>query len=194
MDVYLLPTRAGHYFLYAGELGTAFEDREPGTGSDSTGKRLVALLRKGFHRVTWSRRQKELLLQSLGALERVRVLYPSSLSAANARGIFDDLVESEIAKHKKWMVVNTAAIPVAVPLSLVPGPNLLLAYLAWRSLTHYKTKKAGERAAGLPVDFVAEPRLNELVDLVRRWPMRARLRIRELGESLGFDRLDRAYV
>ena len=91
------------------------------------------------------------------------------------------------------MIVNTAALPLAVPLSLVPGPNLLLGYLAWRSVIHYKTKKAGERAAGLEIDFFPEGLLAELVDLVGRWPFRVKHRIRELGQKLGLAHLDRVY-
>ena len=107
--------------------------------------------------------------------------------------MYGAVIQKETAKHKKWMILNTAALPVAVPLSLIPGPNLLLAYLAWRGVSHYKTKKASEKAAEIEIDFVPDVRLAELVDLVSRWPFRAKRRIRKLGDNLGLARLDRAY-
>ena len=191
MDVYLLPTRAGDYFLYSGAHDAPPAD--PAADSESTAQELWTLARKGYNRLTWRRRQKELLLKSLGALDNVRILYPSSLPEERARPIYDDLIQKETAKHKKWMIVNTVALPVAVPLSLIPGPNLLLAYLAWRSVTHYKTKKASEKAAELEIDFVSDGLLAELVDLVSRWPFRAKHRIRKLGQNLGLAGLDREY-
>ena len=92
------------------------------------------------------------------------------------------------------MVANAAAVPVSVPLSLIPGPNLLLAYLAWRSVTHYQSRKAGQRETELPIDLVPETVLAELADLVqRRIPFRRKRRIRKLGEELGLANLDQAY-
>ena len=92
------------------------------------------------------------------------------------------------------MVANAAAVPVSVPLSLIPGPNLLLGYLAWRSVTHYQSPKAGQRATELPIDLVPETVLAELADLVqRRIPFRRKRRIRKLGEELGLANLDQAY-
>lgn len=195
MDVYLLPRRSGEYFLHAGELvAPTPEESDP---SDSKTRKLWAFSRKAYHRLTRARRMREALLSSLGAREplRIRILHPSSLSETEARRIYADLIARETQKHKKWMVASTAAIPLAVPLTLIPGPNVLLAYLAWRSVVHYKTKKAGERASApeLAVTFVPEPRLDELVTLVKRWPFRARRRIRELGHALGLPDLDRAY-
>ena len=191
VEVYLLPARAGDYFLYSGE-----HDGAPPADvadSESTAQKLLALARKSYDTLTWRRRQKELLLKSLGALDYVRILYPASLPEARARRIYDDFIQKETAKHKKWMIVNTAALPVAVPLSLIPGPNLLLAYLAWRSVSHYQTKKASEKAAELEIDFVPDGLLDELVDVVSQWPFRAKHRIRKLGHDLGLARLDRAY-
>ena len=192
MDVYLLPTRAGDYFLYSGEHD-APAPAKPAADSESTAQKLLVLARKGYDNVTRRRRQKELLLKALGALDRVRILYPSSLPEERAQRIYDDLIQKETAKHKKWMIVNTAALPVAVPLSLIPGPNLLLAYLAWRSVSHYQTKKASEKAAELEIDFVPDGLLAEFADLVTQWPFRAKRRIRKLGDNLGLARLDRAY-
>lgn len=189
MDIYLLPTRAGSYRVYAGELDAAPLDAVDDT--DSAARKLWASVRKGYYRLTWNRRQRERLLKELGELQRVRIHYPSSLTGAEARRILDELIEEQIATHKKWMVLNTAALPAALPLTLIPGPNVLLAYLAWRSVTHYKSKKAGEQASQIQMQFLPNDRLAELAALVGRRRFGAGRKIRALGRTLGLPHLDR---
>ena len=89
---------------------------------------------------------------------------------------------------------NAAALPVSVPLGLIPGPNLLLGYLAFRSASHYRAKKAGERAVGIAVEFRPEPVLAQLEDVVEvQTRFRRGERIRRLGDELGIERLDALY-
>ena len=133
-------------------------------------------------------------MKTLGEIERVRIHYPSAMSEAQAQSVYDGLIRAAIEKHGKWMIANAAAIPVSVPLSLVPGPNLLLGYLAWRSVSHYQSRRAGQRATALPIDFVEETVLSELADLLQqRTLFRRKRRIRKLGEELGLVNLDQAY-
>ena len=133
-------------------------------------------------------------MKSLGEIKRVRIHHPSAMSEAQARSVYDRLIHTAVAKHRKWMIANAAALPVSVPLSLIPGPNLLLGYLAWRSVIHFQSRKAGERATELPIDFVPEAVLSDLTDLLqRRLLFRRKRRIRELGHELGLVNLDHAY-
>ena len=133
-------------------------------------------------------------MKSLGEIKRVRIHHPSAMSEAQARSVYDRLIQTAVAKHRKWMIANAAALPVSVPLSLIPGPNLLLGYLAWRSVIHFQSRKAGQRATELPIDFVSEAVLSDLTDLLqRRLPFRRKRRIRELGHELGLVNLDHAY-
>lgn len=194
MDVYLLPRRDGSFFLYAGVSAKTWSEPSRDT---PVAQKLLAYARGAYAWATRSRREKELLMKSLGELqhEPVRILHPSSMTEERARGIYRDLLEDAIQKHRKWMIVNTAALPATVPLSLVPGPNVILGYLAWRSVTHYRTKQSAERAATLAIDFVPEPVLAELEDIVRNQTLfRRRWRIRRLGSKLGLGHLDEAYA
>ena len=192
MNVHLLPRRDGEYFLYSGEIQP--ESTAPPAATDTPLRRALSHARRAYEWVSWRRRRREHLLRALGEMERVRIHYPSAMTAAQAQSVYDRLIQAAIEKHGKWMVANAAAVPVSVPLSLIPGPNLLLAYLAWRSVTHYQSRKAGQRATELPIDLVPETVLAELADLVqRRIPFRRKRRIRKLGEELGLANLDQAY-
>lgn len=200
MNVYLLPRRNEDYFLYSNDLpGERVGEVDkvdsaptaPSSPTESSARKALNHARRGYERLTRNRRRREQLLETLGAGEPVTVLYPSSLSEEEARTVYRSLIQGAVDKHKKWMVANAAAVPVSVPLTLIPGPNVLLGYLAWRTVTHYKTTKAGERAAEMELDFVPEPLLAELATVVRsrRW-FRRKKRIRRLGAQLGLDRLE----
>ena len=192
MDVHLLPRRNGEYFLYSGEIQPATTD--PPAVTDAPVRRALSHARRVYERVSGRRRRRELLLKSLGEIERVRIHHPSAISEAQARSVYDALIQAAIDKHGKWMVANAAAVPISVPLSLIPGPNVLLGYLAWRSVSHYQSRKAGLRATELPIDFVPEAVLSELADLLqRRILFRRKRRIRKLGEELGLVNLDEVY-
>lgn len=166
MDAYLLPRRDGTFFPYSGDL------QPPATSAadptDGLARRALAHLRHAYEWVSQRRRRREYLLKSLGEITTVRVHHAATLSDAQARSAYDDLIQAAIDKHQKWMIANAAALPLSVPLSLVPGPNVLLGYLAWRSVIHYQSRKAGQRATALHIDLVPEPTLSNLTDLVRR--------------------------
>ena len=192
VDVYLLPRRSGAYFLYSNEIRP--ESTDPPAATDTPVRRALSHARRSYEWLSGRRRRRELLLKSLGQIERVRIHHPSAMSEAQVRSAYGGLIQAAIAKHGKWMIANAAAVPVSVPLSLIPGPNLLLGYLAWRSVIHYQSRKAGQRATELPIDFAPETVLSELTDfLQRRILFRRKRKIRKLGEELGLANLDQAY-
>ena len=178
--------------MYSGEIQP--ESTDPPEATAALARRALSHARRAYEWVTWRRRRREHLLKSLGEIERVRIHYPSVMPEAQARSVYDGLIQTAVEKHGKWMIANAAAVPVSVPLSLIPGPNLLLGYLAWRSVSHYQSRKAGQRAMELPIDFVPETVLSELADLLQQRPLfRRKRRIRKLGEDLDLVNLDQAY-
>jgi Mitochondrial K+-H+ exchange-related len=187
MDVFLLPKKKG-YRLYAPEPEPLEADKGQGDGG------VVDTARRVYRATTAKSRRTERLLRELGERETLRVVHSSALSESRAREIYEGLVEAEVRKHKRWLWVDGAAIPFSALLTLVPGPNVVLAYLAWRTVAHYKGKKAGEKAAEAEVRFLEDEKLRELERLVRQPICFGRVRkIRALGESMGLAALDRAY-
>ena len=192
MDVHLLPRRDGEYFLYSDEVQP--DSTDPPGPTDGLARRALSHARRAYEWVSGRRRRRELLLKSLGEIERVRIHHSAAMSEAQARTAYDGLIQAAIEKHGRWMIANAAAVPVSVPLSLIPGPNLLLGYLAWRSVSHYQSRRAGQRATELSIDFVPETVLSTLAELVQRRTLFRRKRtIRKLGRELGLVNLDQAY-
>lgn len=192
MNIYLLPRKRGRYLLYSKEFeAEPRQDSERSNPdqperSDRKGK-LLGLIKSGYNAATAKRNQSEKLLKEMTALSQITVRYPANFSEDNAREIYDNLIQSQIKKHKRWLILDGALLPVSAIFSLVPGPNLLLAYLAWRTLAHYKTKKGGERAVSdLKISFVQDSRLEELFEIVnKRFVFNRGDKMRAIGRRLG---------
>ena len=85
------------------------------------GAQALSHARRAYEWLSGRRRRRELLLKSLGEIERVRIHHPSAMSEAQARSVYDRLIQAAIEKHGKWMIANAAAVPVSVPLSCIRG-------------------------------------------------------------------------
>lgn len=197
MDIYLLPRKIGKYLLYSKQFQA---DSSPDCRTDSASEseksakgKFVRLMKSGYHAGTAKRNRSEKLLKEMTALSQITVHYPANLSDHDAREIYDYLIQSQIKKHKRWLIVDGALLPVSAILTLVPGPNVLMAYLAWRTLTHYKTKKGGEKAVSdLEVSFMKDPQLEKLFGIMnRRFVFDRAAKIRAIGEEIGIANLDK---
>lgn len=185
MDVYLLPARRGGYFLY-----TAVD--APDAAVTETGG-LIRRARDLFHRLT-RRSQMERVAQCLDDAPHLRLLHPSSIPSSAARQSCADSLRGVAAHHKKWILVDGVAFVLSLPLSVVPGPNLVLGFLGWRIGSHFKARRAALRALELPWELVSNDALVELEGYVRSPTIAPHLaRIRELGQRIGVARLDLAY-
>ena len=186
MNIYLLPGKKGKYLLYSKEFDTS----KPADSEETHNKnKLFNLLKSGYITVTAKRNRNEKLLKEMTAISRINVYYPANLSEENTRNIYQDIIQSQIKQHKRWLIVDGVLLPISVIFSLVPGPNVLMVYLAWRTLAHYKTKKGGESAiSDLEICFVKEPELKKLFEIVnRRFVINRSAKIREIRENLGIE-------
>lgn len=191
MNIYLLPRKRGRYMLFSPEF------QEPDEAGQAPGKQrmLWRRLKAGYKAITEKRRRSEAILINAAKTGRITLHYPENFSAGEANEIFDKLLAAQIKKHKRWLMVNGALLPLSVLFSIVPGPNLLLAYLAWRTLAHYRGKKGGEKALSeLEIVLTPQNQLYKLDKLInKRISLNRRGRIRQIGESLGIERLDKLY-
>ena len=126
MRIYLIKTKAGKYLL------TAEYPQSPGSSPKA-----------------------ESLLKTFSKATEITVVYPPELSESEAREIFRELILTQTNKHRRWLLIDGALLPFSIPLTLIPGPNLVLFYLAWRTYSHYQSHKGGRNALnGLPLQFV----------------------------------------
>lgn len=197
LSVYLLPARRKRYRLFSPTQHEALlpaPETAEGTEAASKGG-FFHNARATYRRATRSRTAREGTLQEFRHPQRVEVHYPPHLGASEAQEVLRDLLEAEVRKHRRWLVVNSSLLPVGVVLGLVPGPNVWLAYLAWRTLAHYKTKRGAQKAlAEVELKFVPAAPLDVLAGVMaRRFLLHRRARVREIGNDLGIQDLDRAF-
>lgn len=213
LTVYLLPAKRGRYRLVAPELEeelaarseedgpeTAEPGREPASdpspepGADGEGSGLRRAWRVGVRWLETRGGATERVLKGLRVPEQVDVVHPEGLPRHAARRIYRRKVEESVRRHRRWLLVDGALLPVSVLFSLVPGPNVLLPYLAWRALSHWRGQAGGTRsldASEVDVTFVAAPELDPLLDLAeKRFVPGRRRRLREIGERVGIPDLD----
>ena len=186
MNVYLLPRKKGQYLLYSEEFQTETPKQNALEKSQDQNK-FVNLIKSGYKTATAKRNRSEKLLKEMKTLSQITVYYPANLSVDKAREICNGIIQTQIKKHKRWLIVDGALLPISAIFSIVPGPNLLLAYLAWRTLAHYKTKKGGERAVSdLEIGFVKNSELEKLFKIVnKRFVFNRSAKIKDIGNRLG---------
>jgi hypothetical protein len=192
MNIYLLPRRNNQYFLFSD--GLKIEPEKPEDKEEVENKTFAGQVKKGFKKIT-KPRKKEQLLKEMSEIEKINIHYSAHLAPQEAKNIYEDLIQRQIKKHKKWMIADGLLVPISAVFSLIPGPNLLLAYLAWRTAAHYKTKKRGENVhSKLDVNFVKEENLTKLLKLVnQRFALNRKKKIRKIGEAFGIENLNEQY-
>lgn len=102
-------------------------------------------------------------LWSLRGVTSAAFVYPSDLSDASAAAIREGLLAHARRHHGRWLLLNLAGVAVTAILVLLPGPNLIGYYFAFRVIGHYLSW----RGAGQALDRTswrpnAEPALTEL--------------------------------
>lgn len=192
MRVYLLPLKNNQYRLFI--ISPPLADVPADSGEERTGSRK-GLLKRTMG--TLSKREKALDrgLKDLRKFTVITVYYPSHLSEIEAKEIYQHLIQAEIKKHKRKFIVNGLLLPLSVVFTLFPGPNVVLAYLAWRTISHYRSKKGAEKGLQHPeIVFIADPLLEELYHLLqKKWVLRRGEKIHHLGKKLGISQIEKLY-
>jgi hypothetical protein len=189
--VYLVPIGAGGFELYSEPP----DDAAPGTG-DGAWHRLVGRLQERWRQAAHTahaprgagappgrlargrdwlvRRMAESIaeqrtLWSLRGVTSASLVHPSDLSAASAAAVRERLLAHGRRHHGRWLLVNVAGVAVTAILVLLPGPNLIGYYFAFRVVGHY----LAWRGAGQALDRTSwrarpEAALTELAALAPR--------------------------
>ena len=186
MNIYILPHKRGKYLLYSKEFQTE-TPKQNGPEKSQDQNKFLNLIKSGYKTANAKRNRSEKLLKEMTTLSHITVYYPANLSLDKVREIYNGIIQVQIKKHKRWFIVDGALLPISAIFSIVPGPNLLLAYLAWRTLAHYKTKKGGERAVSdLEIGFVKNSELEKLFKIVnKRFVFNRSAKIKDIGNRLG---------
>jgi len=184
--VYLVPIGSGHFELYTEPA----EDESAGAARENAGfwrrtlhtvhdrwrqtsraahatrgdhpGRLVRLSDWLVRRIAESIAEQR-TLWSLRTVSSASFVYPSDLSEASAAAVRERLLAHARRHHGAWLLMNVAGVAVTAILVLLPGPNLIGYYFAFRVVGHYLSwRGAGQALDRIAWRLSAEPALAEL--------------------------------
>lgn len=110
-------------------------------------------------------------LWALTKTNKVTVRFASTLDVAAARSVLFTALADARRHHLRWLIIDATLLVVSGLLALVPGPNLLAYYLAFRVVGHAQSWR-GSRQGLVRVIWAFEPdpalaELGLLVDMPR---------------------------
>ncbi len=155
-------------------------------GAAPEGGRLRRVVAKWLARAVARQR----LLWYLRGRTDARLWHPDRLVGERARQLLRANLQRAIARHQRWFIVDAALTLAALPLMVLPGPNVLGYFFAFRLVGHYLSLGGARR--GLRVvqwTLVPTPQLSELGDLAQLDPASRAARAREIAQGLGLPRL-----
>ena len=216
MEVFVIPIRGERYELYCevpdgeeldaesqatglfgglrrrfGLMLRAAEAREHGGGpaassSDGWGARLnERLMRWVVERIAEQR-----LLWRLRRETAATAVHPGDLDFEEAMRVVRRTLQRDLERHRRWLVVDGLAFIVTGLVAIVPGPNLLAYFFAFRVVGRWLSFRGASQGLrrvlwnGRPSVELSE--LRRTADLApdERWPQ-----VQELAERLRLPRL-----
>jgi hypothetical protein len=215
-DVYLVPIGSGHFELYTEPA----DEAEPGSAPHEGGRfwhRAVHALHERWRQAVhaahldrsadsgngrlarardWLVRRiaesiaEQRTLWSLRSVTSASFVYPADLTEPSATTIRQRLLAEASRHHGRWLVLNLVGVAVTAVLVLLPGPNLIGYYFAFRVVGHFLSWRGARQA----LDHVswrpsAEPILSELGALAHLPREERADRVEALSAQLGLPRL-----
>jgi hypothetical protein len=211
--VYLVPVGAGRFELYSEAPDDAVPGGEPPT-SDGFWKRMVHAAqvrwRDAVHTARdsgssdgWFARLRDRAvcraaesiaeqrtLWSLRHCTAATLVHPTDLADAPLNDLRERLLTRARQHHGRWLAIDSALLLASGVFMLVPGPNVLAYYFAFRVVGHYLSWRGARQALeGTAWDHRAEPALAELGRLAAL-PRDARAsRVEAIADGLNLPRL-----
>ena len=191
MDLFLVPAGRNRFELYSETLEEP--DEAPGDrdvvfrqwahGAAVRWRALVDASRRGTGGGRVARWRDGLVCHLADSISEGRTLWalraahaavvhvPSTLESARVRAIMMSLLGQARRRHLRWSLIDLVLLIASGPFALVPGPNMLAYYLAFRLVGHIQGWR-GARQGMERVTWSFEPdtglaELQMLVDVPR---------------------------
>ena len=167
MDVYLIPVGPERYELYCEEeaepADVAAEEpsglfagmalhfhtwlarleherrRQSTQASASDGVERPLMRRVRDRALSWVAEKiaEQRLLWRLRRETEAHATFPDDLSDAQAATVIQRMLQRDADRHRRWLVVHAIALVLSGLLAVLPGPNLVAYYFAFRLVGHF---------------------------------------------------------
>lgn len=218
LDVYVLPMGPSGYELFcerqADEESAAGEPGQPGVwgrlvnrfgvmlraaedqeaGADPQAVEYGWLARVQRRMLAWmaERVAEQRLLWRLRGKARVVASHPDDVSFEEVLPIAHRLLRKDYERHRRWLVVDVIILVISGVLALVPGPNVLAYFFAFRVVGHWLSMRGAQQGLGSAAWSGRPcPELTRLRGVVDAAPAERAARLHEVAARLGLERLPR---
>jgi hypothetical protein len=189
MDVFLIPLGAGRNELYCepraiapeldsdtqvtglmGRLKRYFQDvlaaaehARANRGGAADGGLLARAKRRGLAWIADAIAEQRLLWH-LRQQPTATLTYPSDLAESEADDIARRILQRDADHHRLWLVIDGILLVLSAALILLPGPNIVGYYFAFRVVAHYLSWRGARQGLDavqwtlLPSDALADLR------------------------------------
>lgn len=116
--------------------------------------------------------------------------HPATVDAVSTQVTLTDTLARARRHHLRWFLVDLTLIIVQVPIALIPGPNVIAYYLAFRLIGHVQSWRGARQAMdGIVWTYEPDTRLAELATLADQ-PRESRApRVAAIAAELNLPRL-----
>lgn len=164
------------------------ERRQAHHGTPHTG--WLARLRARTMRWVAESIAEQRLLWHLRRQSEVWLHHPDDMTEEAAAWDLRSSLARDLEKHRRWLIVDSLAFVLSGLLMLVPGPNLLAYFFAFRLVGHYFSLRGARQGLdGITWRFVASPPLTELRRAIALEPDARVLRVHEVASRLRLEHL-----
>jgi hypothetical protein len=219
MEVFLIPVGSDRYELYcevpdedpvdAPEVPRGFfkrllhRFREALAEAERERRRGHHSAHDETHTLTWYQRVKRATLRRVAeSIAEQRLLwhlrrqhaavawYPVDIEPDAALRIVRSGLGADYDRHRRWLVIDGSLFVLSGLLILVPGPNVLAYYLAFRLVGHYLSMRGARQGLDcVEWDLRPSDPLAELRPLIALEPEAREARVSEIAERLRLERL-----
>jgi hypothetical protein len=171
MDVFLVPTGDTDYELYTEEpdevpdesaepprgffarmklrfsqmLAEAERDRRRGTAERMDGRGWVSRVTRTVMRRVAESIAEQRLLWNMRRAETACLVYPADIEESTAVAALRGHMNRDFEKHRFWLIIDSLLMIASGALILVPGPNILGYYFAFRVVGHFFSVRGAKR-------------------------------------------------
>jgi hypothetical protein len=172
-------------------LREAERERREGRRADPSGGFLSRTRARVMRWVAESIAEQR-LLWTLRSQTEATLHYPLDLSEADAIERMRKQLGRDFDKHQFWLVVDSLIFIASGLLALVPGPNILAYYFAFRMVGHFFSLRGARQALGpLVWSYAASAPLASLRAALDLEPEARAARLEAIAAELGLEHLPR---
>jgi hypothetical protein len=130
------------------------------------------------------------LLWQLRTCHDATLVFPTDITGDAAMALLRGELRRDADRHLRWLIVNAALLVVSGVLALVPGPNLVAYYFAFRVVGHLLSLR-GARHGLSAVSWKVEPAeaLSDLRAALHLEPAVRHVRVRDIAARLDLPHL-----